>query len=741
MEDPKRNTTSDIQGFEVGEDPIIHRTEDVQPATIMPGVSAAPVRPGMPVAPVSSPPGSAPLPPKTPPNPEARKKAILGCVGAFGSILLIFLVLSFVFLAQSGSGVSPIAKLLGVNQNAFVNGLITFVHIIFIAFSLIAFVFTMVGLFRSSMAKRDDKEAKKAGLRLGLFGGIALTLVLLIWGFAYVYLDSKRTEIAPELLDPIVTTPEETLNLDAPIEVKFDASNVPINKEKYQIVSHEWDFGDKATGTSQIVSHIYQEKGIYEVKLIVNVRDKETGKISVGGEYTVTVSVTNEALSAIFEADPQSGEAPLEVNFDASKSSDPDGNIDTYEWDFNNDGDYSDAEGEKVKHKFEKIGKYTVSLRVTSTTGEEDIGEKEIEVVEQQGPQAVITIADEPESLTVGTSYIFKSDGSESPDGKIEKYSWDFGDGTKTETTKTASHAFKNAGNYEVTLTVTDETGEEGSVVKKISVGNVKGIPVAKISTDPVIDKTETALSGKVPFTIVFDASTSSDSDDNIVDYEWDFTGDGSVDAAGAHVSYTYNNEGNYNVTLSVTDSDGNIGKSTIVVKVEAQGIKAAVTADKVEGNVPLTVNFDASGSTYQNGKIASYRWDFGDGSATKLGAAKLSHKYVSIGTYTATVTAIGSDNTQSSAAITITVREIPLEACFSTVFDNGPAPLTSTFDPACSTGTISSYFWDFGDGGTSTQVKPTHVFNESGTYQVRLEVTDNENTVSSFVLTITVTK
>ncbi len=713
-------------------------TLPVTPAATIPAVSTTPVAPSVPQT-VNKPP-SGPQPP-LPPNPEARKKAMLGCLGAFGSVLLIALVLSFVFLGQSGAGVSPIAKLLGVDQGAFVNGLITFIHLIFISFALIAFVFTMIGLFRSSMAKHDDKEAKKAGLRQSLFSGIALTLILLVWGFAYVYLDSKRTEVAPSLLDPIITTPTETLNISAPIEIKFDATNVPLNKDKYQIVSHDWDFGDKSTGTSQIVSHIYETKGIYDVKLIVNVKDKDTGEISVGGEYHVTVSITNEALSALFEADPQSGDAPLEVNFDASKSSDPDGNIDTYEWDFNSDGDYSDAEGEKVKFTFEKIGKYTVSLRVTNTTGESAVTEKEIEVVEHKGPLAVITIADEPAKYTIGTSYIFKSDGSTSPKGKIQKYAWDFGDGTKTETTKTAAHAFANAGNYDVTLTVTDEAGEDGTEVKKITVGNVKGIPVAKITTDPVVDISTSVLSGKVPLTVVFDASGSTDSDNNIVDYQWDFTGDDKVDGAGSHTSFIYNQEGTYNVTLSVTDSDGNIGKSTIVVKVESQGIVADIKADQVDGTVPLTVNFDASGSTYPKGKIVSYRWDFGDGTPTKLGAAKMNHKYVSIGSYTATVTAIGSDNTQSTATTTITVREIPLNACFSTIFDHGIAPLTTTLDPGCSTGTINNYLWDFGDGGTSTQVKPTHIFENAGTYKVKLEVSDSQNTVSSFELTITVTK
>lgn len=753
---PQKNT-KDIQDFEMGSSDAASEASGVtippspsinhytSPATAGPTQASQSAQPKVdPTAPitVTQPPAPPTKPAALPPNPGARRKAILGCLGAFGSLMLIFLVLAFVFLAQSGKGPSPIAKLLGVNQAVFINGLIIFIHIIFILLSLVAFVFTMVGLFKASMAPKTDKDARKSALKMSLISGVTLFVILIIWGFTYVYLDSKRQEIAPEFLNPIITTPEETLGLSAPIEVKFDAGNVPIDRKRYQIVSHDWDFGDKSTGTSQIVSHIFKEKGTYDVKLIITVKNKDTGEISVGGEYHVTISIENQALTALFTADPQSGEVPLEVGFDASASSDPDGNIDKYEWDFDENSDFLDAKGETVEHTFDKVGKYTVSLRVTSTTGEYNVAEKEIIVEEQSNPEAVITVVDNPETFTIGINYIFNADESKSPNGKIEKFEWTFSDDPKkTETTKTISHTFKTPGTQEITLKIIDEKEEEGEVKKIIKVESPKGTPKAKISTDPAVGSKATTLNGKAPFTVTFDAKQSTDSDDNIVDYKWDFDNDGEFESFGNVVSHTYTAEGTYTVKLSVVDADENVGTASLIIKVEAQGIVPIITSDKIDGNIPLTVNFDASGSSYSKGQITSYKWDFGDGTPVKLGSATISHKYTAIGTFTAKVTVIGSDNSTAAKSLTITVREIPLSACFVSVFEKGPAPLETSFDPGCSTGTISSYLWDFDDGGTSTQVKPTHAFEKAGEYNVTLEVSDAENTVSKAEVTITVTE
>lgn len=677
---------------------------------------------------------------KRPIDQAARKKAILGCLGAFGGLLIFLLILSFIFIAQSSpNDISPIARLFGINQATFINGLITFVHLIFIVIALGTFTFTMIGLFKASMAKRDDKITRRKGLKMSMVAGISLILVLITWAFIYLYMDAKRIPLPDEILQPIITEPEDTLELAAPIEIKFDARNVPVDRSKFAIVAHEWDFGDGNTGTGQITSNLYEEIGVYNVVLTVRVRDVSTGEIGVLSEYSTIVSIATQAMNARFTADPQSGEAPLEVEFDASESTHPAGRIDRYLWDLTGDGLFDDAEGIIVTHTFERAGVHTVTLQVVSTTGETAFTERDVEVYLGEEPEAVISVLGDPESFITGTAYTFRGEDSSSPNGRITAYHWDFGDGAAPKTTMTTTHIFESPGTYEVLLRVTDEIEKVGEERKTITVRTPVGTPTARMTTTPGYDAATMTLTGAAPLEVVFDASQSTDPDDNIVDYRWEF-GDGSAPGVGITTTHTFREQGTYPVTLEVVNADGRKGTATLTVQVEPPDIIPNLKADKVEGTVPLTVSFDASGSTYEDGQITSYRWDFGDGSPTRLGAATISYRYTDIGIYDATVTVIGSDNKTAEASIKITVREVPLKACFESVFTEGPAPLTTSFDPGCSTGTIRTYLWDFGDGSTSTAIKPTHTFTRAGSYEVELEISDAGGAVDTFRKTITVT-
>lgn len=742
-EGPKINHfTSDIQSPEQAEtdkkpavDPTAQGPEAMPESPEKGKMTIAEAKKGKPIPPKQ---------PKKPVNPEARKKAILGCLGGLGIIMVIFLIIALVFISQSNpEQPSQIAQLLGLDQALFVNSLIVMVHIIFVITALITMVFGIVGLFKASMAKKEDKVTKKRGLRQGLFAGSAFLLIMIVWVFMYLYMDTKWVITGDDApVNAIVTTPEETLNITVPLEIRFDGSKLPIDKNTFRVISYRWDFDDGETGTKQIETHTYSEKdedGRYDVTLTVTLRNKNTGE-EQELVYEHTVTVADEAIFASFEADPQSGEAPLEVSFDASESRDPDGEISRYDWDLDEDGDFDDKEGVEFDYTFEEKGTYIVALRVSNLEGEFDVTEKEIVVGESELPEPVISVVNNPSSYTTGTQYVFNADKSTSPNGTITDYSWDFGGGV-TYNTKTVNHTFSASGTYEITLTVEDEEGEEGEVSKVINVSPPKGSPNASISTQPALKAGALSLNGAVPFSVNFDASGTTDSDNNVVDYEWDLDGDGFADKFGEAISHTFTETGTFTVSLKAVDADGNSDKTTIAVVVESQGVIAALTTNKIDGTVPLTVEFDASGSSYTDGSITSYEWDFGNGTAPKLGNAKISHKYTQIGTFTATVTVISSDNTKASKSVTITVREIPLTACFEPAFTTGEAPLSNIFDPGCSTGTIAGYYWDFGDGNTSTSVKPQHTFNAPGTYPVLLEITDSSNTVSTSTVNITVTE
>ena len=438
---------------------------------------------------------------------------------------------------------------------------------------------------------------------------------------------------------------------------------------------------------------------------------------------------------------PEKGQAPLEVKFDASNSKAPAGEIVSYEWDFNEDNVFTDAEGKTVTHTFEQVGTYKIGLRITDNSGQYKVITKTLEVQGDNVPVPVIELQETDDGhYYVNTSYKFNANKTTTPNGEIISYTWDFGDNTAKTKTKTAIHTYKEAGEYEINLTVKDNKNKEASTTKTITIENKESAPKAKITTTPSPEKDKNYIQGTAPFKVDFDATQSKDNDNNIVDYKWDFNADGEIDATGSQVSFTYEEAGDYNATLTVIDAENNESKATIEVKVDKQPIQAKLVANPTNGTYPLTVTFDASSSTYKEGEIVSYRWDFGDGSPERIDDSKVTYKYTKVGTFTAKVTAVASDGSEGTAEIAINVRPIALTACFTATPEKGPAPLEVELDPYCSKGTISKYEWDFGDGEISRKRKPIHKFENPGAYEVELKVTDNQNVINTFKKTVLVT-
>lgn len=156
----------------------------------------------------------------------------------------------------------------------------------------------------------------------------------------------------------------------------------------------------------------------------------------------------------------------------------------------------------------------------------------------------------------------------------------------------------------------------------------------------------------------------------------------------------------------------------------------AAFTATPTEGNAPLTVLFvDQSqpGST----DLTNWQWDFGDGLGST--AQNPSHVYTAPGVYRVTLTVTSRLGNDTETKIDyITVRKLP-DADFAASPRTGEGPLQVTFTDTSSAGAapITSYAWDFGDGNTSEDVNPVHLYEDPGTYTVKLKVTTaiGENT------------
>jgi PKD repeat protein len=672
---------------------------------------------------------------------KRNRKILFGCLGSFGCGTIILIILIFVFVGQAAQGGSALAEALGINQATLVNTLLLIVNFFFGLSALVAFILSIGGIFRSVMARKDDKAAKRRGYILSGASFGVLILIIMLWVGSWYYLNAQKV---PEqtTVTTIQTTPESTLNLTAPVEITFDASNLAYDTRNYDIISYYWNFGDGNEGPGDALeTHRYEQKGAgrFDVTLTITFQDVSTGEESTE-TLTKTVTIADEAVTAVIEPDIEEGPAPLTVTFDGNDSMDPDGSIESYAWEI--DGGGFTEDDAVLTNTFQQVGEHTVRLRVTNEEGDFDIAETIINVTAGQTPVASIEILNPDDGrFYVDKSYTFDASASASPAGAITSYEWDFGDGTTKATTRTAQHSFSSPGAYIVVLTVTDEEGQADTEEMELEVELAPSAPQADIQTEPAkADEEDNFIEGTVPFEVNFDASGSTDPDDDIIDYKWDFDGDGEFDSAGETTAYVYNDPGTYTVTLLVIDSAGFEGKEVLLVKALSRGLEAEVTAEPVSGVVPLTVNFDATGSSYSDGEIVSYVWDFGDGSLPRSDVGQVTYKYTKIGNFNATVTVRTNDGKQEDAAILISVRQVPLEACFEPSRTTGDAPLTVTFNPQCSTGTIAKYRWSFGDGETSAERRPTHTFENPGSYEVSLEVSDAQNVVDASSEFITVT-
>ncbi|MBN1489225.1 MAG: S8 family serine peptidase [Phycisphaerae bacterium] len=200
----------------------------------------------------------------------------------------------------------------------------------------------------------------------------------------------------------------------------------------------------------------------------------------------------------------------------------------------------------------------------------------------------------------------------------------------------------------------TKNTGAYYSWGRRVSFGS-KSVPNA-----PLASVTATPSAGSVPLTVLFSGGAIDPQGREIVTYAWDF-GDAST-GSGPSVEHTYTTLGQYLAKLTVRNSLGYQGTATILVRVEeakpAVEVNFTVTfrAIPTSGAAPLTVLFEARVAPF-NTPVASYTWDFGDGSGqTTTLAGGTSHVYASAGSYTATVTVRDTLGASLTVASSITV-------------------------------------------------------------------------------------
>lgn len=411
----------------------------------------------------------------------------------------------------------------------------------------------------------------------------------------------------------------------APLVVSFDASSS--SDPNGIVVAWRWEFGDGSTGSGETITHTYGTPGDYEAKLTVTDDQGATDSTSQ------TIHVDEAALTGAFTASLSSGEAPLVVDFDASGSSDPDGEIAQFAWSF---GDGSTGNGGITRHIFYTPGIYAVVLTVTDAARNQDQATTTIVVLEPPRPgnqPPTGRFSATPASGKAPLSVSFDATGSSDPDGYITSYQWTFGDG-KIGSGGTTSHTYSDPGTYEVWLMVTDNAGATGTSTKTIEAS--KTITPPPTNMPPTASFTATPASGDAPLEVSLDASASSDSDGRIVSYSWNFGNSGPL-GSGVRVSHIYKDPATKTIVLTVTDNQGATATASRTIEVAAAAppptLVARFTATPTSGEAPLEVSFDASSSSSAPDRpITGYSWIINDSLPPVAGGVRFTYVFKPLG-------------------------------------------------------------------------------------------------------------
>ncbi len=553
-------------------------------------------------------------------------------------------------------------------------------------------------------------------------------------GVATITVTSGNAEVTP---DPVTITIGasglSTLSLTAdppvlPLEGGSAALRVTALDENFNPLSNipvtlSTNAGQLNSRGNVIATNV---NGVEEDLLTTTVTANVTAS-SGGVEVSITVHVeTNEGPTASFVYSPTSPKVGEKVNFNASGSTDQDGSIVSYQWDF---GDGRGDSGETVTHKYKNVGTFTVVLVVEDNSGNRGTASQTVNVSEGDSPNASFVYS--PANPAENETIYFNASESEDPDGDIVSFEWDFGDGTNG-TGETVTHQYDSSGSFTVLLKVTDDDGNIDTATQTVSVGD-NASPVASFfytPSNPVVNQV-----------IQFNATESHDPDGTIEQYQWDF-GDGTPGDTGVLVDHRFSGTGTYTVYLRVTDNSGNTGSASQTVTVSNnQSPTASFVYSPTSPEVGVRVHFNASESTDPDGIITSWRWDFGDGGHGS--GEEVNHTYSAGGTYTVVLEVEDDSGNTDSVSKTVTISDTGMPIASFTFSPTNPTTSTSiAFDASGSNdpdGNIVSWFWNFDDGTTDSGETVNHQYSSIGNYTVELIVVDDDGKTARTTRTVTV--
>ena len=434
------------------------------------------------------------------------------------------------------------------------------------------------------------------------------------------------------------------------------------------IDSWSWNFGDGNEGSGQTASHTYAEAGTYTVELTTT---NECGTNTATMEVTVLTAPTGTFTATDLSICP--GETIMLIADETEGV--------TYSWDIPG-GDPSSSTEAMVMVSFATPGSYDVSLSTTNAAGTTTTQQT---VVVNTTPTAGFTFT------TNGLTASFTNTST-----NATTYGWQFPGSDSDE--ENPEFTFPGVGSYEVTLTASNECGESSQTLTVVIEGEI-----------PSVNFTAENNEGCGPLTVSFFSVT-----EGADGLSWSFPGGTPSTSTEADPVVTYDEPGEYTVTLTATNAFGSnaITQENIVV------VFAPIVAD-------FTYDLDVTTATFNPNVTGatSMTWTFPDGSTSE--EMNPMYTFPGNGTYTVTLTAVGPCNES-----TVT-QEIVIDGALPMVNvdidqTSGCAPFTVTYTDM-STNDPSGWEWSFPGGTPATASGQTVIvtYDTPGTYSATVEVSN----------------
>lgn len=458
-----------------------------------------------------------------------------------------------------------------------------------------------------------------------------------------------------------------------------------------------WDLGNGTTSFLQNPSTSYFTPGQYTIKLVV-----EDG-IGNKDSLTRTQYISIFPIPVVnFSGTPLSGCVPLTVQF-TDLSTAAGSSIISWLWDF---GDGTTGNIRNPTHTYTAAGNYNVTLRVTTVSGCSKTLTRNNYIQASNGVAANFTnTLPTGCSLPVTINFTNTSTGS----GTLS-YLWNFGDGG-TSTAQHPAHTYTSQGNFTVSLRVTSSTG----CITTINRPNAVVINFLRAS---FISPPSACINDPVTFT-----NTTTPLPTWVL---WDF-GDGTTSSMLSPVKI-FTSTGTFPVKLKVWLGDC-VDSSTFNFNVYPKPTASFSGTNRNACKPPLTVSF-----TNTSTAPAGYLWDFGDGATST--AQNPVHTYTTYGSFRVKLIVTNFVGCSDSLVLNDYVRILAPDASINNLPQSNCAPLTWTFSSTVnSPDPVVGYFWDLGDGTTSTLPNPTNTYN-TGSYDIKLIVTTLGGCTDTVIMT-----